>query len=316
MINPFRGSEVCCGTYACINYLEEIKDFQITDYKSFEIASSVPFGICYKDSPRHDRMLTPVCDPNPGINRAASIYGYRVRQYDFETIDILIDWLKKNLIQAPVILGPVDMGKLFYLPMSGIYEAVDHYIVLSWLNPDQVVIIDSEGTGRIRCTYENFKKWISIHDIPEANQKLTVRRLIRERRVSREDIVKQSWMGAVGNYRRVERSGKNAFLSCAGIVKQVPAYLWRNSLLYEIAVLSQRKLLFALLLEQVKQADSQKSIRWARLEGTLKMQIAMLGRLFGQVQQNRIEDKIFSSLAEMEDEIGYSVNNFTILTGY
>lgn len=29
---------------------------------------------------------------------------------------------------------------------------------------------------------------ISIHDIPEANQKLTVRRLIRERKVSR-DIV-------------------------------------------------------------------------------------------------------------------------------
>lgn len=92
-------------------------------------------------------------------------------------------------------------------------------------------------------------------------------------------------------------SGENAFLRCAGIVRQVPAYLWKNSLLYEIAVLSQRKLLFKLLLEQAKQVDSQKRIQWVRLEDSLKVQITMLGRLFGQVQQGRIEDGIFDTIS-------------------
>lgn len=313
MIHPFRGAEVCCGTYACINYLEEIKEFGVVDYKSFEIATSVPFGICYKKRPHHDRMLTPVCDPNSGINRAASIYGYQMEQHDFQNIEDLIDWLKEKLVQAPVILGPVNMERLVYLPMAGIYKAIDHYIVLSWLSQEQVVIIDSEGTGRIRCTYENLEKWISIHDIPEARQKLTVRRLIRERSVSKEIIVEQSWMGAIGNYRCIEMSGGNAFLQCARTVKQVPAYLWKNSLLYDIAVLNQRKLLLELLLEQAKQLENSKysrHIRWTKLEGTLKKQIVMLGRLFWQVRQGEIEDGIFDALAEIEDKVGRAIANW------
>lgn len=304
MIHRFWGSEVCCGTYACMNYFRELNDTRITDYKDFEIASSVPFGICFKESPRYDRMLTPVCDPNPGINRAAAGYGYQVEQYHFQSREALICWLKKNLLEAPVILGPIDMGKLFYLPMSMIYEAVDHYVVLSWLDQRSVSILDSEGTGRIGCTYERLEKCISIGNIPEANSHLTVRRLVWSHEVSRGDIIEHSWKGAVENYNYVKNSGKNSFLQCADVVKNVSAYVWSNSLLYEISVLLQRKRLLGQLTEKACLAGILNEEKRDRLEETVEKQSIVLGKAFCQIKRGKIETSVFDELAELEDELG------------
>lgn len=307
MTHQFWGSEVCCGTYACMNYLEKAKGTRIQSYRDFEIAASVPFGIRYIERPHYDRMLTPLCNPNEGINRAAKIYGYEVEQHNFQMLKELMGWLEKHLIDAPVILGPVDMGNLFYLPMSAVYRAADHYVVLSYVSDNQVEILESEGIGRIVCTYEVLRQIIDIRNIPEAGGLLTVRRLIGRQSVSETVITGYSWEGAVENYNYTHEHGENCFRRCGAAVKTVPAYIWKNSLLYESAILLQRKYLFLHWLDKVYLAGIIEKKKRENLETIIKNQSTKLSELLGQIKRNCINPDIFEVLGDMECKLGEEV---------
>ena len=60
--NVFLGNEICCGTYA---FLNTVQDREI-DCKIYEITSSVPFGIRHRKERDYSRLLTTYCDPNVG----------------------------------------------------------------------------------------------------------------------------------------------------------------------------------------------------------------------------------------------------------
>ena len=58
----FYGNEICCGSYACLNAMQDPS----IDLQLFEISTSTPFGIRHYENEHFDRLLTTYCDPNRG----------------------------------------------------------------------------------------------------------------------------------------------------------------------------------------------------------------------------------------------------------
>ena len=62
----FFGNEICCGSYACLNAMQD----PMVDLQLFEISTSTPFGLKHCENNYFDRLITTFCDPNNGMDRA------------------------------------------------------------------------------------------------------------------------------------------------------------------------------------------------------------------------------------------------------
>lgn len=304
-MSDFLGAEICCGTYACMNCLAEQGIRPIPDWKEFEIASSVPFGLRYMERVACDRMLTPFVNPAQGIDRAARIWGYQVERWSFPTEEAAVQWMEAHPEEGPFVAGPVDMGALGYLPLSSRFQNIDHYITISVSPAGEADLMDSEYAGRIPCSWENLKRFLRIGKVPEAEGNLTVRSLKAGAVRPRRERLLLSFIGAGQNLARAREAGQGplAFERCCHTIETTPPYIWKNSLLYEVSYVMQRKYLFlkllkACCLEEILSKKDKNEIGQA-----LNCQIQVLAELAGGLKFGKPSAGIFHELEQWELEI-------------
>lgn len=295
MKNEFLGNEICCGSYACLNAIKN-PDIPL---KLFEISTSVPFGVKHIKNEFFDHLLTTYCDPNIGIDKAVPLWGYKQKKELFLNKEEAFGYLKKEVSRNPVVLGPIDMGCLYYLPVSYMYRRMDHYIVLLE-KKGKICCEDSEGIFGIELTDEQILSLISVDKLLESGGLISVRSFYQIKDFNMNEILEQSMLYALENLNNAEKEGQGsgAFLDCYDYLENQDIRLWKLPLLYDINYLIQRKLLFIKLLQ-----ESEIYFGWKPGIEVVEKQRAILVDMFGKLRKyNRIFKKDFECLAGLESE--------------
>lgn len=143
-----------CGSFAVDN---AVSNLPVTA-ELYEIFGGVPFGV------KHDEnIVTTLTEPFDGIVTAARNIGmevYRKTFIEFEEFwkNLYFDYL--NGIYA-IVLGPVNMQKLFYIPFSSFYSDVDHFLALKNMDSENISISDSDGFEYIKITKKQSLKMLN-----------------------------------------------------------------------------------------------------------------------------------------------------------
>ena len=302
MLNEFYGNEICCGSYACLN---AIKDEQISS-KMFELSTSVPFGVKHIEDGTFDRLLTTYCDPNIGIDKAIPLWGYEQRKKEFSDKNEVLDYLKEELMLRPVVLGPLDMGYLNYLPAAHLYRRMDHYILLEGTWNGKVRCIDSEGIFGYQMAYKELLSYLNVEKLLEASGKICVRSFRKKVDFDIMEVLRKTLQYAWENMREAENMGQGseAYQACFRYLADQNINLWQLPLLYDVNYLIQRKLLFLKLLEEWNAMVTGSRHVFMENSRLIRKQQSIFIDIFGRLKwKDRIEVDDFKRVAEEEKNI-------------
>jgi hypothetical protein len=93
---------------------------------------------------------------NLGFLFEEKFYPQANRLTEHDALSVLQDWVQTG----PVIVGPVDMGKLSYIPFHKDLNGVDHYVVVYELSGEHVFFHDPSGYPyTLMETHDFMKAW-------------------------------------------------------------------------------------------------------------------------------------------------------------
>lgn len=302
----FYGNKICCGSYACLNAMQDPD----IDLQLFEISTGTPFGIRHEENGHFDRLLTTYADPNIGIDHAAFLWGYDTRRKDCavpeEAAETARRWVNQN---HAVVMGPVDMGYLSYNPLSSMQRRMDHYIVLKYWSEKEILCIDSEGFAGQRMDDRELAGCLSVAEVPEAGGKITLRCFRKRRQFSIEEIVKAASKQACSNLSHAENSGEGseAIRCCKDYLKGQLPYSWKLPLAYDIQYLKQRKRLLQYLLELMEIYEIEKKDTLQRVGEIARIQQNLLDQIYIRTLQGEIDQEKFEWLGEWEARLAGTI---------
>lgn len=134
-----------CGSFAVDN---AVRNLPITA-ELYEIIGGVPFGV-----KNDENIVTTLTEPFDGIVTSAENIGMEVYRKTFVEFEELWECLFSDYQEGKyaIVLGPVNMQKLFYIPFSSFYSDVDHFLALKTMNAEEICISDSDGFEYIKVT--------------------------------------------------------------------------------------------------------------------------------------------------------------------
>lgn len=143
-----------CGSFAVEN---AVKKLPVTA-EQYEMLGGVPFGL-----KSDENIITTLTEPFDGIKIAAENLAVFVERKTFvEFEDFWKNLLKDAAIEnCSVVLGPMNMQKLFYIPFSSFYSDVDHYLALESICQDGMYITDSDGFIQIKVSIDQAIKMLN-----------------------------------------------------------------------------------------------------------------------------------------------------------
>lgn len=232
---------ITCGAYAMLHALQA----EDIDLLELENSTGVTFGAATRETAYHcTRMLTPFRTFWEGMLPAARLWGITIRLFSFPDLPELRRFLEQTPSGTRLVLGPVSMAGLQYLPLSSQYRGADHYIALRKEPSGQLLLTDSEGITGMFFTVRDLAKMCTVKNIPEAAQMYTVGAVVRggsrEAPVARLRYIVST---AEENFRTAEQAGQGsrAILRCLHTMETVAMQKWRQPVLYDLSSFLQRK---------------------------------------------------------------------------
>lgn len=233
---------IACGSYALLHALQA----EDIDLLELENSTGVTFGIASYGGRFHcTRMLTPFRTFWHGVVSAAALWGIHFTFYRAQRSEELPYFLRLPEMRS-LVLGPVNMMALRYLPLSSQYRCADHYVALRRV-PDNFGLfrlIDSEGIPGMLIAAEDIPYLCDISNIPEAEGTYTIGAISRE--PVQNDLparLRYTARTAEENYGMAEAAGQGgaAFQTCYGAMRDIAIERWREPLLYDLDYYIQRK---------------------------------------------------------------------------
>ncbi|MDO7907323.1 BtrH N-terminal domain-containing protein [Paenibacillus sp. JX-17] len=161
--------------------------------------------------------------PDTGISRALQVLGYSWQEsacMDGETYPL--EQLRTMIASGPVVLGPLDMGYLDYIPNHRYLGGCDHYVLAYRLDDEYVYVHDPAGYPYSRLTLAQL-------DLAWKGETIPYRRgtyrawWMPERTASptRDEVYEQTISFFQGLYEQAEEAGRarGAISGSAGLQK-------------------------------------------------------------------------------------------------
>lgn len=297
----FYGNYTYCATYAVFDSGIDTKGIS---KNKFEMLSSVPFGIVHGKEYAH-RLISPVYEPLDGIKRACGILNKRYIEKGFDDKNDARDFLLKRLNCGPVVIGPVEMSKLNYIPLSRIYEKVPHYISLYKDENNVIRVNDSEGImGQALPIEEFMMMWNSVN-LMESDYIYTVGYIESEEKLPDEkDQVIKSTLNCCENleFARKIKQGPMAFEKLWETIGNIADKQYKNHLFFDLEIFIQRKYLMLSFIQWIEKyivCDSD------RIEDIVKEQIYLAAQINNSVRNGSMNKDyhLFHRLGILEDDL-------------
>lgn len=250
----YSGNWIVCGSYALIH----AANLSYTDLIPLENSTGSSFGIsCLGETYGYTRLLTVFRDFNYGIDTAAPLWGIQMRRIDGATKDAIADLLEEQDVER-IVIGPISMVGLTYLPLSQQYKHADHFIACIRKGKNIWHLIDSEGMPGMLADKQQIVKMLSIKNIPEACDKYTARIVLQANSHNtandRAIRIRHTLKTAYANLKDAQESGQgyNSLYRCAELIRDMPSGKL-DVLLYGVDYLIQRKIMLLKLLQEAKE---------------------------------------------------------------
>lgn len=256
----YRGNGACCGAYAMANALQMNIDIGL-----FELSTGTPFGV--KEDIKHEkRLITPLRDPNQNLDQAMALWGVDCRKFSSfhkrEAVENLRTELEKR--DTAIVAGPLNMGKLAYIPLSNVYMGTDHYIFIRKAKADSVEIVDSEEVLSFEMPFERFVQMWDVDEVPEAGGSYGFRVCRKMAGIPETPAI----LSAALNLMRKnltdaeeENQGSKAFIRLGEFLSSADIKKYRMGLLYDLAHLMQKKLITMELMQEPLVQEGIRNIR-------------------------------------------------------
>lgn len=232
---------VTCGAYAMLHALQA----NDIDLLELENSTGVTFGVASYGADHHcTRMLTPFRTFWRGMTVAAHLWGITIQLATFQDVSELCSFLEKVPPGTHLVLGPVSMAGLQYLPLSTQYRCADHYVALHKDHLSRLLLTDSEGVTEMQLTVQALAGMCMVEGIPEAKQMYTVGIVAHDGPVEPlANRLKYTIQTAGENLQAAEHAGQgsSAILRCLCTMKAIAIQRWRGSVLYDLSYFIQRK---------------------------------------------------------------------------
>ena len=161
-------SYIGSGNYCYANSMAmALQEFGEYDPGYLECLSTVAVSACWLAGKNEEFIFfsSKFASPDVGISQALrnlgflfeeKFYTHADRKAQYDAISVLQNWVKTG----PVIVGPVDMGKLSYIPFHKDLQGVDHYVVVHDVSKEYVFFHDPSGYPfTLMQTDEFMKAW-------------------------------------------------------------------------------------------------------------------------------------------------------------
>ena len=295
---------ITCASYAMLELIQNID----IDLIEFENSTGVTFGVASHSDQYHcTRMLTPYRKFWDGIRCIEKIWGLEIEHICTDNKKDLLKYIS-SFKNASIILGPISMAALYYLPMCSQYRCADHYVGLH-INNGKMYLSDSEGVPYMRVDSNDLQRITDISDIMESDGMYQAG--IVEQHISPLPPEERTYMildHAGLCYRSAEEEGQggNAFMICQEVMRNLSVAHWETSLRYDLCYYLQRK--YMLL-----KADPEGIYMRSSFKEHISFQISFIRQTIYQLCQKEYKDVIqnFSVLAEAETMIAFRWKELT-----
>lgn len=299
-INKYCGNYTYCATYALFDsFLRKIE----LSKNQFEILTSVPFGVVHNNEYAH-RILSPYCDPTEGLKKAAQALNLEYISWEAEDSQKAYNRLLNQLAHGAVVVGPLNMGKLNYLPKPSIYDKVPHYITIYKYEGGCFYINDSEGLIGYYITEDEITKAWEASELYETKQAYNLKYVIQNKELpSRKERINIALSYLIDNLlnAKKDKQGAIAFAKLWDCLEKSGNKFY-NNLFFDLEIFIQRKYL---LLELIEQADKEVGIRKKKdLEQIASNQIILSSKINESIRYKRkLSGKNFLELCNQEEEL-------------
>ncbi|GFI31442.1 MAG: hypothetical protein HFH50_08295 [Lachnospiraceae bacterium] len=297
----FYGNYTYCATYAIFDSGIDVKEIS---KNKFEMLSSVPFGVVHGKEYAH-RLISPVYEPLHGIKRACEILNKKYIEKGFDDKNDARDFLLKRLNCGSVVIGPVEMSKLNYIPLSRIYERVPHYISLYKDESNIIRVNDSEGIMGQALPIEEFMvMWDSVN-LMESDYIYTVGYIESEGKLpfEKEQVIK-STRNCFENleFARKIKQGPMAFEKLWETISNTSNKQYKNHLFFDLEIFIQRKYL---MLSFIQWIEKYIVCNTDRIKYIVKEQIYLAAQINNRVRNGNMNNnyQLFYRLGILEDDL-------------
>jgi hypothetical protein len=157
-----------------------------------ECLTTMPFGNMYlalEDGPLAF-FSGPTVDPDAGLTRALATLGWTCEVQRGGDDNEALTRLRKATEQAPVLVGPLDMGFLSYHPQHAFQKGADHFMVALVVENEHVVLHDPQGYPCAILPHDEFLQAWRAEDIPYRQAPYTFRSTFQQvERVNRQEMI-------------------------------------------------------------------------------------------------------------------------------
>lgn len=153
---PYVGNGSFCFTNSLRMSLLAAGMHEAPETNFIECLTGMPFGTFYI---RPEKVLFPSgagIEPDMGLTLAIQIMGWASEEAYGGSPDEALARLREGLRSGPVLIGPVDMGYLSYVPWHGSLGGVDHFVVALGMTDTDLRLHDPAGFAYTTLPVEDF----------------------------------------------------------------------------------------------------------------------------------------------------------------
>jgi hypothetical protein len=146
---PYTGSSAYCyaNSLHMALYGAGMPPNRLPSPGMLECLTTMPFGFLAFDHGTHKMLFpnNPEADPDRGLGLALGFLGWACDEDHGGDPDLAIERLRRAVAEGPVLVGPLDMGHLDYIPGHQDAAGIDHFAVVISMDSEQVILHDPEG---------------------------------------------------------------------------------------------------------------------------------------------------------------------------
>ncbi len=103
--------------------------------------------------------------PDKGISQALELLGFRfTEKWSQEEASPPFEALRSDLVHSPAILGPLDVGFLYYDPLHSNFSGVDHFVLAYGMGDSEIYLHDPAGFPHVALSLDHLElAWRAEH---------------------------------------------------------------------------------------------------------------------------------------------------------